>query len=154
MVLLAVSVSLRAQGGYTFTPILDGSFYATENKSTHARGIMKGELKPYEFEYYSGEELKELLVVPVAYEDIMLVKVLYQNGYSPNQYSFNAVKGGTFTVYNVEGKKLLGPVSSRIGFQAEVLSLPYHLVATQSAGEQGFDLNILIPFYSPVFVSS
>lgn len=153
LVLLTVSISLRAQGGYTFTPILDGGFYATENNSTHARGIMKGELQPFDFEYYSGEELKELLVVPVAYEDIRLVQVLYQNGYSANQYSFDAVKGGTYTVYSAEGKKLLGPVSSPIGFQAEVLSLPYHLVATQCASGQGFDLNVLVPFYSPVIVS-
>lgn len=152
LVLLTVSISLRAQGGYTFTPIFNGRFYATEKNATHARGIINGKFEPSAFDYYSESELKELVVVPVAYEDIRLVKVLYQNGYSSDQYSFNAVKDGTYTVYNAEGKKLLGPVSTPIGFHAEVLSLPYHLVATLSAEGQGYDLNILIPFFDPVNV--
>lgn len=153
LLLLVVSMSLKAQGGYTFTPIMGGRFFATEHNTKHTRGIMKGELMPNNFEYYSGDELKNLVVVPVAYDDIRLTKVFYQNGYFADQYSFNAVVDGTYTVYTFEGKKLFGPVSSNIGFLADVLSLPYHLVATQCQdGGQGFDLNILVPLIDPITV--
>lgn len=150
--ILTISVSLRAQGGYTFTPILDGRFYAAEQNSKHTRGIMKGEFAPDMMAYYSKEELKELLVVPVAYEDVRLIKVFYQSAYFAEQYSFNAVKDGTYTVYNSQGKRILGPVSSAIGFQADCTSLPYHFVATQSPDGQGFDLNIIVPYYDPIVV--
>lgn len=152
LILLTISFSLRAQGGYTFSPILNGRFYAAEHNSKHTRGIMKGEFDPDMMSFYSKEELQELVVVPVAYEDVRLVKVYYQNAYFAEQYSFNAVKDGTYTVYNSNGKRILGPVSSAVGFQADVVSLPYHFVATQCQNGQGFDLNIIIPYYDPITV--
>lgn len=153
LLLLTVSVSLKAQSDYTFTPIMDGRFYATEHNTRHTRGVINGELDPDFLRYYSENELKDYVVVPVAYEDIRLIKMFYQNGYFADQYSFIGVKDGTYTAYDYEGEKLLGPVSSAIAFQAKVLSLPYCFVATQCLnGIQGYDLNIITYISKPITV--
>ncbi len=141
---LLFPLALHAQNGYSFFSLFNGRFYATEDDVTHERGIMSGELDTENFDLYTSDELRDLVIVPVIYDDIRLIKVFHQNGNFWDAYSFRAVKGDKNALYDINGRQLIDLIPERFGWQAEVTARPFCFVGVERPDKQGYNLHIML----------
>lgn len=145
---LMLSFSLRATLPYKYTPIYDGKFYFTTNTETGKSGILKEQIDEGYLNYAEEDEkteyLKSLIIVPVAYDDIMQVPVVFDGGQQVNRFYFGAIKEGKYTLYSDTGRKLTEPMSQRFGWYAGASGTLFSFVSLLREDGQSVDLHILL----------
>lgn len=148
LVFLVLPTSLKAQDVYSFTPVLDGRYYAIEHNTTHKRGIVNRDidLNPiadgYSFEGYD-DLVPEYIIVPVDYDDISVVVAINQNGQKASDVAFCGVSGNKYIAYTNEGIRLTDAINQKALFLARVLGANLQMLGLNRSDNQGYDLRII-----------
>ena len=137
---LLMPMLVCAQNGYQYIPILNGRVYAVQKENTGKRGVLKNKL----YAGISDEEAKKLVVVPVAYDDILSVPIVDFNGQQASEIAFNGQLNNTYTLYDLEGHKLTEPQTNKFGWLARALGSRLNFVSVARTDGKGYDLMIVM----------
>lgn len=131
--------------GYSYTPILNGTMYGVKNEKTGEWGVVKEKLSVF---IESAEDVKEILVVPIAYDDISLIKMMDHDKWLDVNYniSFRAELDGKNTLYDMEGHRLTDPLEGKFGWYSIARGSLFSFVSVARPDGQGYDLSIILNY--------
>ena len=132
-----------------FNPILDGKLYAVRNNKTAKLGIFKDKIDWDYIYLYTPESLEDLVVLPLKFDDIFIVRKFYENSFESKDPVFRALLNGENILFDLDGRQITRATDKTIMWYSLTSSSIHELAGISRKDGNGCD--ILLQFEDPAY---